>query len=61
LSYFAAVGVVLPIFLMSRGPKDLTPLMGTVMFAVFFSGLVALLGYMTLLARRLSRRSSAAR
>jgi hypothetical protein len=56
LGYFAVVGVVVPILLMSRGPQDLTPRMGTLLFAGFCSGLVALLGYMAVLALRLSRR-----
>ncbi len=59
LGYFAVVGVVVPILLMSRGPKDLTALMGTLVVAGFCSGLVALLGYMAILALRLSRRRSA--
>jgi hypothetical protein len=59
LGYLAAVGVVVPILLMSRGPKDLTSLMGTLVFTGFCSGLLALLGYMAGLALRLSRRRSA--
>jgi hypothetical protein len=55
------VGVVVPILLMSRGPKDLTMLLGTLVFAGFCSGLVALLGYMAVLAVRLSRRSATAK
>jgi hypothetical protein len=60
LGYFTVVGVVVPILLMSRGPQDLTPLMGWLMFAGFCSGLVALLGYMAVLALRLSQRSATA-
>jgi hypothetical protein len=58
LGYFALVGVVVPIWLMSRGPQDLTPLMGNLVFAGFCSGLLALLGYMAVLAVRLSRRAA---
>jgi hypothetical protein len=58
LGYFAAVGVVVPILLMSRGPRDLTPLMGWLVFSAFFSGLLALLCYMAVLALRLSRRAA---
>jgi hypothetical protein len=58
LGYFAVVGVVVPILLMSRGPQDLTPLMGWLVFAGFCSGLLALLGYMAFLALRLSRRAA---
>ena len=41
LGYFAVVGVVVPILLMSRGPQDLTPLMGWLVFAGFCSGVMA--------------------
>jgi hypothetical protein len=61
LGYFTVVGVVIPTWLMSRGPTDLGPLMGTLVFAGFCSGLVALLGYMAVLAVRLSRRAVAAK
>ena len=45
---------------MSLGPADLTPRLGAWVFAGFFSGLVALLGYMAFLAAvRLSRRAAA--
>jgi hypothetical protein len=61
LGYFTVVGVVVPTFLMSRGPTDLTPLMGNWVLAGFCSGLVALLGYMAVFAVRLSRRAVAAK
>lgn len=60
LGFFTLVGVVIPIWLMSRGPTRLTAHLGEVIFWLFFVGLLALLGYMAVLALRLSgwRRSS---
>jgi hypothetical protein len=58
LGYFAVVGIVVPTFLMSLGPADLTPRLGALVFAGFLSGLLALLGYMAYLALRLSRRAA---
>ena len=62
ISYFAIVGVIVPIWLMSRGPTNLTHAMGTAVFWLFTSGLALLLAYMAQLALRLSsaRKSSAA-
>ncbi len=54
LGYFTLTGVVVPIWLMSRAPQRLTPTLGLVTFLLFFSGLIALLGYMVFLALRLS-------
>jgi hypothetical protein len=59
LGYFALVGIVVPIWLLSRGPTDLTPRMGGWVLAGFLSGLLALFGYMTILALRLSRGATA--
>ncbi len=56
LGYFALVGVIIPIWMMSRAPQKLSPTMGNVIFLLFISAFLALLGYMTLLALRLSRR-----
>ncbi len=55
LSFFTVVGVIIPLWLMSRGPKRLTAHLGEVVFWLFLSGLLLLLGYMTVLALRLSR------
>ena len=54
LSIFTLVGVIIPIWLMSRGPKRLTAHLGEAVFWLFFTGLLALLGYMSVLALRLS-------
>ncbi len=54
LGFFTLVGVIIPIWLMSRAPKRLTAHFGEVVFWLFFAGLLALLGYMTVLALRLS-------
>lgn len=54
LGYFTLTGVIVPLWLMSRAPQQLTPTLGLVAFLLFFSGLIALLGYMVLLALRLS-------
>ena len=56
LIVFTIVGVLIPLFLMSRGPKRLTAHLGEVVFWLFFVGLAALLSYMTRLALRLSKR-----
>jgi hypothetical protein len=62
LGFFTLVGVIIPIWLMSRGPTRLTAHLGEVVFWLFFVGLLALLGYMATLALRLSgwRRSAQA-
>jgi hypothetical protein len=60
LGYFAVVGIVVPTWIMSRGPVALTPRMGARVFTGFLSGLVALLSYMALIALRLSRRAATA-
>jgi hypothetical protein len=54
LGFFTLVGVIVPIWLMSRGPKRLTAHLGEVVFWLFLAGLLALLGYMSVLALRLS-------
>jgi hypothetical protein len=54
LGFFTVVGVIIPLWLMSRGPTRLTAHLGEVIFWLFFAGLVLLLGYMTALALRLS-------
>ena len=54
LGFFTLVGVIIPIWLMSRPPQRLTAHFGEVVFWLFFVGLLALLGYMTVLALRLS-------
>jgi hypothetical protein len=55
LSYFTLVGVIGPLWLMSRGPDRLTAYLGETVFWAFASGLVLLLGYMAALALRLAR------
>lgn len=54
LGFFTVVGVIIPIWLMSRAPERLTAHLGEVVFWLFFAGLLALLGYMSVLALRLS-------
>lgn len=54
LAFFTFVGVIIPIWLMSRAPKRLTAHFGEVVFWLFFAGLLALLIYMGALALRLS-------
>lgn len=54
LSVFTVVGVIIPVWLMSRAPDRLTPHMGETVFWLFLVGLLALLGYMGVLALRLS-------
>ncbi len=54
LSFFTAGGVIIPIWLMSRAPRRLTAHLGEVVFWLFLAGLLALLGYMVVLALRLS-------
>jgi|SRR5579862_8670599 len=54
LGFFTLVGVILPIWLMSRAPQRLTAHLGEVVFWLFLAGLLALLGYMSTLALRLS-------
>ncbi len=45
LIYFAIVGVISPIWILSRAPTNLTHTMGVVVFGLFLSGLASLLGY----------------
>jgi hypothetical protein len=54
LSVFTVAGVIIPIWLLSRGPTQLTTHLGEVVFWLFLVGLLALLGYISLLALRLS-------
>ena len=54
LSVFTVVGVIIPVWLMSRAPERLTAHMGEAVFWLFFVGLLALLVYMGALALRLS-------
>jgi hypothetical protein len=54
LGFFTLVGVIIPIWLLSRGPERLTADLGEVVFWLFLAGLLALLGYMSTLAVRLS-------
>jgi hypothetical protein len=56
LAVFTIVGVLVPLWLLSRAPKRLTAHLGEVVFWLFFAGLVVLLLYMTRLALRLSGR-----
>ncbi|MEV7388078.1 hypothetical protein [Streptomyces sp. NPDC091215] len=58
LSFFTVVGVVVPLLVMSTAPKDLTSTMADTVFGLFMAGLVALLGYMTVLALRLQASGS---
>lgn len=58
LSFFTVVGVVIPLYIMSTVPKDLTSTMAGTVFGLFMAGLVALLGYMTVLALRLQASGS---
>ncbi|NUQ97354.1 MAG: hypothetical protein HOY79_12655 [Streptomyces sp.] len=50
--------MAVPLFIMSTAPKDLTSTMGDTVFGLFMAGLVALLGYMTVLALRLQASGS---
>jgi hypothetical protein len=54
LGFFTVVGILIPLWLMSRGPTRLTAHLGEVVFWLFFTGLVILLSYMAGLALRLS-------
>jgi hypothetical protein len=54
LGAFTVVGVAFPLWLLSRAPKQLTPGLGEVVFWLFMVGLLALLGYITSPALRLS-------
>ena len=54
LALFTGDGVIYPIWLMSRAPKDLTHHMVVTVFWPFCGGLIVLLGYMGVLALRLS-------
>jgi hypothetical protein len=56
LAVFTVVGVVVPLWLMSRGTNRLTVHLGEVVFWLFFAGLALLLAYMTYLSLRLSSR-----
>lgn len=58
LIFFTLVGVVVPLFIMSRAPRNLSGTMGIAVFVAFMAGLVTLLGYMTVLARRLQTNGS---
>lgn len=55
LGYLAVVGVLLPMVIMSRAPKELTPRLGETVLWFFLSGLVLLFGYMAFLASRLKK------
>lgn len=54
LGVFTLVGVIVPLWLMSRAPKELTAELGETVFWLFLVGLLALLSYMSALAFRLS-------
>lgn len=54
LAAFTVIGVIYPIWVMSRAPKDLTHSVVYPAFFLFVGGLVGLLGYMAWLALRLS-------
>ena len=56
LGVFTLVGVIVPLWLMSRAPEELTAGLGETVFWLFLVGLLALLGYMSALAFRLSGR-----
>lgn len=56
LAVFTVVGVIVPVWLMSRGPKQLTVRLGEIVFWLFLTGLLLLVGYMSVLAMRLSGR-----
>jgi hypothetical protein len=60
LSFFTVVGVVVPLFIMSERPEDLSRGMANTVFGLFLTGLVALLGYMGGLAVRLTKSRSGA-
>ena len=60
LSFFTVVGVVVPLFIMSERPEDLSREMANTVFGLFLTGLVALLGYMGGLAVRLTKSRSGA-
>ncbi|MEV6543421.1 hypothetical protein [Streptomyces sp. NPDC051665] len=55
LAVFTVIGVVLPLWVMSHGPKDITPHIRW-MFWLFASALVILLGYMAIYLRALMTR-----
>jgi hypothetical protein len=54
LGFFTVVGIIVPLWIMSRGPDRLTAHLGEVVFWLFFAGLLGLLGHMSWLALRLS-------
>jgi hypothetical protein len=54
LGFFTLVGVLIPIWLMSRPPERLTAHFGEFVFWLFFAGLLTLFIYMGALALRLS-------
>jgi hypothetical protein len=56
LAVFTVVGVIIPVWLLSRAPRLLTVRLGEVVFWLFLAGLLLLLGYMSVLAMRLSGR-----
>lgn len=60
LGFFTVVGVVVPLWVMSKAPDRLTAHLGDIVFWLFFVGLVALLGHMGWLGLRLAgwRRNS---
>jgi hypothetical protein len=55
LAFFSVVGIVVPVWIMSQRPQNLTPGMADTVLALFLAGLVALLGHMAWLALRLAR------
>lgn len=57
LALFTVIGVVLPLWVMSQGPKDITPHIQW-MFWLFASALLILLGYMAIYLRALMTRRS---
>ncbi|MFB7648072.1 hypothetical protein ACFC0S_14895 [Streptomyces sp. NPDC056084] len=55
LSFFTLVGIVVPVWIMSQRPQDLTSGMADTVLGLFLAGLVTLLGHMAWLALRLAR------
>jgi hypothetical protein len=56
LGSFTIVGIIVPLWIMSRGPARLTAHLGEVVLSLFLAGLLSLLGHMSWLALRLTRR-----
>ena len=54
LGYFTLVGVGIPLFILSGSPQNMSSTQTATVFWFFASGLALLLGYMTVLAIRLS-------